>query len=124
VYRNICYTLDRTHPLQLPCGARVLFCLVSEDINPSSRQWECENPEGNFQRVWEGWEAGFMAFHAFHTLSFARPALFATVLSTSLRFKADQCLSLIPCEIDPLTEMSRFGDSCRLAGQSSIGQRE
>ena len=23
----------------------------------------------DFQRVWEGWEAGFMAFHAFHTLS-------------------------------------------------------
>jgi hypothetical protein len=22
--------------------------------------------------VWEGWEAGFMAFHAFHTLSFPR----------------------------------------------------
>jgi hypothetical protein len=27
-----------------------------------------------FQRVWEGWEAGFMAFHAFHTLSFPWPA--------------------------------------------------
>jgi hypothetical protein len=24
--------------------------------------------------VWEGWEAGFMAFHAFHTLSFPWPA--------------------------------------------------
>ena len=28
----------------------------------------------DFQRVWEGWEAGFMAFHAFHTLSFPWPA--------------------------------------------------
>jgi hypothetical protein len=27
----------------------------------------------DFQRVWEGWEAGFMAFHAFHTLSFPWP---------------------------------------------------
>src|SRR5271156_6288204 len=27
-----------------------------------------------FQRVWEGWKAGFMAFHAFHTLSFPWPA--------------------------------------------------
>jgi hypothetical protein len=24
--------------------------------------------------MWEGWEAGFMAFHAFHTLSFPWPA--------------------------------------------------
>lgn len=32
--------------------------------------WESRR---DFQRVWEGWEAGFMAFHAFHTLSFPRP---------------------------------------------------
>ena len=25
--------------------------------------------------MWEGWKAGFMAFHAFHTLSFPWPAL-------------------------------------------------
>jgi hypothetical protein len=25
--------------------------------------------------VWEGWKAGFLAFHAFHTLSFPWPAL-------------------------------------------------
>ncbi len=34
--------------------------------------WESRR---DFQRVWEGWEAGFMAFHAFHTLSFPQPAL-------------------------------------------------
>src|ERR1700734_1572349 len=28
--------------------------------------WESRR---DFQRVWEGWEAGFLAFHAFHTLS-------------------------------------------------------
>ena len=39
----------------------------------SSRPWECGNPEGIFQRVWEAREAGFMAFHAFHTLSFPWP---------------------------------------------------
>jgi hypothetical protein len=33
--------------------------------------WESRR---DFQRVWEGWEAGTMAFHAFHTLSFAWPA--------------------------------------------------
>jgi hypothetical protein len=34
--------------------------------------WESRR---DFQRVWEGWEAGIMAFHAFHTLSFSRPVL-------------------------------------------------
>ena len=29
--------------------------------------WESRR---DFQGVWEGWEAGLMAFHAFHTLSF------------------------------------------------------
>jgi hypothetical protein len=33
--------------------------------------WESRR---DFQRVWEGWEAGVMAFHAFHTLSFPWPA--------------------------------------------------
>jgi hypothetical protein len=33
--------------------------------------WESRR---DFQRVWEGWEAGLMAFHAFHTLSFPWPA--------------------------------------------------
>jgi len=33
--------------------------------------WESRR---DFQRVWEGWEASFLAFHAFHTLSFPWPA--------------------------------------------------
>ncbi len=32
--------------------------------------WESRR---DFQRVWEGWEAGIMAFHAFHTLTFPWP---------------------------------------------------
>ncbi len=28
------------------------------------------NPRRHFQRVWEGWKAGFMDFHAFHALAF------------------------------------------------------
>jgi hypothetical protein len=32
-----------------------------------------ESPR-DFQRVWEGWKAGTMAFHAFHALSFPWPA--------------------------------------------------
>jgi hypothetical protein len=39
--------------------------------------WESRR---DFQRVWEGWEAGFMAFHAFHTLSFPWPAFRAAML--------------------------------------------
>ena len=33
--------------------------------------WESRR---DFQRVWEGWEAGILDFHAFHTLSFPWPA--------------------------------------------------
>ena len=41
--------------------------------------WESRR---DFQGVWEGWKAGFMAFHAFHTpavpwLVFCRAAKFA-----------------------------------------------
>jgi hypothetical protein len=32
--------------------------------------WESRR---DFQRVWEGWKAGIMAFHPFHTLSFPWP---------------------------------------------------
>ena len=32
--------------------------------------WESRR---DFQREWEGWEAGSLAFHAFHSLSFPRP---------------------------------------------------
>src|ERR1700733_15138756 len=39
------------------------------------------NPRRDFQRVWEGWDAGFMAFHAFHTLSFPWPAFRAANVS-------------------------------------------
>jgi hypothetical protein len=28
----------------------------------------------DFQGVWEGWKAGLLVFHAFHTLSFPWPA--------------------------------------------------
>jgi hypothetical protein len=53
VYRNIRYTLDRGHPLQVPCGARglslglwLVFVLASESLSSSWRPWECGNPEG------------------------------------------------------------------------------
>lgn len=43
--------------------------------------WESRR---DFQRVWEGWEAGFMAFHAFHTLSFPWPAFSPAMLDEQL----------------------------------------
>ena len=46
--------------------------------------WESRR---DFQRVWEGWEAGFMAFHAFLTLSFPRPVFVATDSSAGVRLK-------------------------------------
>jgi hypothetical protein len=41
-----------------------------EDISPVVEAVGMCESRREFQRVWEGWEAGFMAFHAFHTLSF------------------------------------------------------
>ncbi len=34
--------------------------------------WESQR---DFQRMWEGWKAGFLAFHTFHILSFPWPPL-------------------------------------------------
>jgi len=75
VYRNIRYVVDLRHPLQAPCGAYGSSYGGSKDINPvveAVGMWESRK---DFQRVWEGWEAGFMAFHAFHTLAFPWPVL-------------------------------------------------
>ena len=54
--------------------------------------WESQR---DFQRVWEGWEAGFMAFHAFHTLSFPWPAFRAAnaVLADMPATQRDGCFS-------------------------------
>ncbi len=43
--------------------------------------WESRR---DFQRVWEEWEAGFLAFHAFHTLSFPWPAFRRATLGLQL----------------------------------------
>src|SRR5271154_6729598 len=44
--------------------------------------WESRR---NFKRVWEGWEPGIMAFHAFHTLSFPRSAFRPAILGEPVR---------------------------------------
>ena len=60
-----------------PLAAKVALVAVSgrgfpvlKDITPVAvavGMWESRR---DFQGVWEGWKAGFMAFHAFHTPSF------------------------------------------------------
>ena len=47
--------------------------------------WESRR---DFQGVWEGWEAGLMAFHAFHTLSFPWSAFRPAILDKPLRHPA------------------------------------
>ena len=51
--------------------------------------WESRR---DFQRVWEGWEAGFMAFHAFHTLSFPWPAFCPAMLDLQLHQPAQRAV--------------------------------
>ena len=56
--------------------------------------WESRR---DFQRVWEGWKAGFMAFHAFHTLSFPWPVFVRRVLdNASMPSRALHDRMLIP----------------------------
>jgi hypothetical protein len=49
--------------------------------------WESRR---DFQRVWEGWKAGIMAFPAFHTLSFPWPVFRPAMLDKPQRHSA-QC---------------------------------
>jgi hypothetical protein len=73
VYRDMHYVVDLRHPLQAPCGGGARVEDAREDIYPvveAVGMWESRR---DFQRVWEGWKAGIMAFHAFHTLSFPWP---------------------------------------------------
>ena len=85
------YVVDLRHPLQAPCGSDASSCGgTRRHIYPvveAVGMWESRR---DFQRVWEGWEAGFMAFHAFHTLSFPWPAFRAASLDEPLGHPA-QC---------------------------------
>jgi hypothetical protein len=70
MYRNMRYAVDLRHPLKPLAVAMVRVDGAREDMYPVVEvvgMWESRR---DFQRVWEGWEAGFMAFHAFYTLSF------------------------------------------------------
>jgi len=68
------YAVDLRHPLQAPCGGYDFQLRGYEEnylVVEAVGMWESRR---DFQRVWEGWEAGSLAFHAFHTLSFPWPA--------------------------------------------------
>ena len=74
MYRDMRYAVDLRHPLQIPCGFDGLNRGGTRRLDPvveAVGMWESRR---DFQRVWEGWEAGIMAVHAFHTLSFPWPA--------------------------------------------------
>jgi len=93
------YVVDLRHPLQAPCGGDGSSCEgTKKHIYPvveAVGMWESRR---DFQRVWEGWKAGFMAFHAFHTLSFPWPAFRPAMLDKPLRHPA-QCVAPAPRRI-------------------------
>jgi hypothetical protein len=93
--------------------------------------WESRR---DFQRVWEGWEAGFLAFHAFHTLSFPWPAFrpgdagfTATSTSAMGRTRKEMFVVIVvdECFGDyALTEIRRFRlrkETTRWLGLRAIG---
>ncbi len=79
--------------------------------------WESRR---DFHRVWEGWEAGFMAFHAFHTLSFPWPALgFVSSWKTS-HWPEPQFRHVEFAEFD----FAEVGDSSRKGNFRTLVRRE
>jgi hypothetical protein len=57
---------------------RVEGCDKTYPVVEAVGMWESRR---DFQREWEVWEAGFMAFHTSHSLSFPWPAFRATSLA-------------------------------------------
>ena len=77
-----------TSPLQCNDSSRG----APEDLYPVIEAVGMWQSRRDFQRVWEGWEAGFMAFHAFHTLSFPWSALEARIKIRSFRNPVSRAL--------------------------------
>jgi hypothetical protein len=88
VYRDMRYVVDLRQPLQAPCGRYGRVEWARKDIYPVVEAVEMWESQRDFQRVWEGWEAGIMAFHPFHTLSFPWPAFRPAMLDEWLRHPA------------------------------------
>jgi hypothetical protein len=84
--------------------------------------WESRR---DFQRVWQGWEAGFLAFHAFHTLSFPWPAF----RPGDARFTATSTSAVGPTRMEVFVVIvvdQCFGDFARIedhADEKSVYRR-
>jgi hypothetical protein len=84
--------------------------------------WESRR---DFQRVWEGWEAGFLAFHAFHTLSFPRPAFRPVMSYEPLRHKfASSFQSSTICNAACNADQVEAADLCRFSPQDDNGKEK
>src|ERR1700722_19396726 len=74
--------------------------------------WESQR---DFQRVWEEWEAGFMAFHAFHTLSFPwSPFRAANAGFTDMLSPSATCRARHEMLIGRLSESVRSARACHV----------
>jgi hypothetical protein len=70
------YAVDLRHPLQAPCGGDHQVQSARKDKYPVVEgRGNVGIPKGFPKIVGRGWKAGFMAFHAFHNLSFPWPDL-------------------------------------------------
>ena len=83
--------------------------------------WESRR---DFQGVWEGWEAGIMAFHAFHTLSFPWPAFRPAMLNKPLRHPA-QCAEAatnpVSMRFECVCESKKYPSEAGIASSIRVG---
>jgi hypothetical protein len=82
--------IKKAKPLEVSVPGHALRCRPETSVtSPLRGLWfELSGHEKTYiqpSRPWEGWGAGFMAFHAFHTLSFPWPAFRAQMLDKPIR---------------------------------------
>jgi hypothetical protein len=85
--------------------------------------WESRR---DFQRVWEGWEAGFLAFHTFHTLSFPWPAFRPgdagfTATSTSAMGRTRKEMFVVIIVDECFGDFVSRGTATRLTDENRVG---
>ncbi len=121
MYRDMRYVLDRRHPLHPPAQVRALFLgfrlsyVIPKPVVGAVGMWESRR---DFQRVWEEWEAGFMAFHAPHSVismaCFGRVCLhLAALLFRSVR-DAEFAHKLQECMVRRTTARVSLGEKTSL----------
>jgi hypothetical protein len=71
--------------------------------------------------VWEGWKAGFLAFHAFHTLSFPWPALETRVAQSNPAKAVLSAGTACPNRLDErIGENTLIDDPWKIAGVNGV----